>query len=298
MDIHQLKSFVAVANEGSIRRASELLYLSQPAVSAHIKAMEELLDVSLFERTPNGMTLTEEGARLLSKAQHTLQAHQRFLEEAKQVKHSLSGKLAIGIAANTSSQALGELVANLSEQYPEIQIDIQHAPSLDIQAGLINGRFDVAFYNESATPRPEQGVLQVAQFGVNLVTSRGMLEPDKQQNWDYLMQQTWVIPSPNTCCGKLAEQLFQQQGHTPKKLIRVDDEKVLQTLISASVGIGLLHQDVVQQPHMMEELDTIMTIKDSVPVYFTYLKSRALEPVINATYKVILHSLKDQFLLS
>lgn len=288
MDIHQLKSFAAVANEGSIRRASELLFLSQPAVSAHIKAMEELLDVSLFERTPSGMTLTEEGARLLPKAQHTLQAHQRFLEEAKQVKHSISGKLSVGIAANTSSQALGKLVTQLSERYPEIQIDIQHAPSLDIQSGLINGRYDVAFYNESAAPRPEQSVIQVAQFGVDLVAVNNLLEKNKQHSWDYLMQQTWVIPSPNTCCGKLAEQLFQQQGFTPRKLIRVDDEKALQTLISGGVGIGLLHQDVMQQPHLINELDTIMTIKKTVPVYFTYLKRRALEPIINATYQIAL----------
>ncbi|MBN1205362.1 MAG: LysR family transcriptional regulator, partial [Myxococcaceae bacterium] len=52
MDIYQLKTFVTVAREGSITRASGLLHLSQPAVSAHIKAMEDTLGLSLFERTP------------------------------------------------------------------------------------------------------------------------------------------------------------------------------------------------------------------------------------------------------
>ncbi|MCO4785053.1 MAG: LysR family transcriptional regulator [Marinomonas atlantica] len=280
MDIHQLKSFASVANEGSIRRASELLFLSQPAVSAHIKAMEEILGVSLFERTPSGMTLTEDGTRLLPKAQHTLQAHQRFLDEAKQIKHSLSGKLIIGVAANTSSQALGTLVSRLSEHYPDIQMDILHAPSLDIQAGLINGRFDVAFYNEGDIPRPEQNVIQVTQFGVDLVAPTGLLDRSKQQDWCYLAQQTWVIPSPSTCCGKLAEALFQQQGSTPKQLIRVDDEKVLRTLISGGVGVGLLHQDVAQEARLEGEVELIMTVKSAVPVYFTYLKNRALEPII------------------
>ena len=51
MDIHQLRTFVTVAREGSITRSAELLHLSQPAVSAHIKAMEELLGLTLFERT-------------------------------------------------------------------------------------------------------------------------------------------------------------------------------------------------------------------------------------------------------
>jgi DNA-binding transcriptional LysR family regulator len=65
MEIHQLKTFVTVAREGSITRASELLYLSQPAVSAHIKAIEDTLGLALFERTPRGMSLTADGARLL-----------------------------------------------------------------------------------------------------------------------------------------------------------------------------------------------------------------------------------------
>ncbi|WP_202901423.1 LysR family transcriptional regulator [Nitratireductor aquibiodomus] len=65
MDIQQLRTFVAVAREGSITRASERIHLSQPAVSAHIKAMEETLGLSLFERTPRGMILTGDGERCL-----------------------------------------------------------------------------------------------------------------------------------------------------------------------------------------------------------------------------------------
>ncbi len=75
MDIHQLRTFVAVARERSITRASELLHLSQPAVSAHIKAIEDALGLTLFERTSRGMSLTRDGERLLAKAEQTLAAH-------------------------------------------------------------------------------------------------------------------------------------------------------------------------------------------------------------------------------
>src|SRR5579859_4676017 len=79
MEIHQLRTFVAVAREGSITRASELLHLSQPAVSAHIKAMEEALGVTLFERTSRGMDLTTDGQRIRAKAEQTLGAHQELM---------------------------------------------------------------------------------------------------------------------------------------------------------------------------------------------------------------------------
>ena len=73
MDIYQLKTFVTVAAEGSITKASELLFLSQPAVSAHIKALEDELGLQLFNRTAKGMSLSAQGLALLTKAEQLLQ---------------------------------------------------------------------------------------------------------------------------------------------------------------------------------------------------------------------------------
>ncbi len=116
MDIHQLKTFVTVAREGSITRASDLLFLSQPAVSAHIKAMEDTLGILLFDRTPKGMVLTHGGHRLLVKAEDVLCSHQRFLSEATRIKGILSGKLRLGVGGHASSEALGRLLCSLSEE--------------------------------------------------------------------------------------------------------------------------------------------------------------------------------------
>src|SRR5207237_3000722 len=93
MDIYQLKTFVAVAREGSITRASEVLHLSQPAVSAHIKAIEDALGLALFERTPRGMSLTHDGQRLLAKAEQALAVHQELMDEATRIKGHLTGTL-------------------------------------------------------------------------------------------------------------------------------------------------------------------------------------------------------------
>jgi molybdate transport repressor ModE-like protein len=82
VDLYHLKTFVAVAREGSITRAAEVVHLSQPAVSAHVKEVEDALGLTLFERTSRGMSLTADGRRLLAKAEHALAAHQDLLEEA------------------------------------------------------------------------------------------------------------------------------------------------------------------------------------------------------------------------
>jgi DNA-binding transcriptional LysR family regulator len=102
VDIHQLRTFAVVAREGSITRASEILHLSQPAVSAHIKAIEDAVGLTLFERTPRGMSLTAEGKRLLVKAEQTLGAHRELLDEATRMKGRLTGALRISSAARSS----------------------------------------------------------------------------------------------------------------------------------------------------------------------------------------------------
>jgi len=63
MELYQLKTFVTVAEEGHLTRAAERLFTSQPAISAHIKSLEEELGVTLFHRTPKGMQLTTEGEK-------------------------------------------------------------------------------------------------------------------------------------------------------------------------------------------------------------------------------------------
>src|SRR6185295_18376181 len=122
MEIHQLKTLIAVARERSITRASELLHLSQPAVSAHIKALEDGLGLALFERTPRGMTLTREGERLLVKAEQTLAAHQELVDEATRIKGRIAGKLRIGAGSNSNNDAIGKLLASLAQHHPEVDV--------------------------------------------------------------------------------------------------------------------------------------------------------------------------------
>jgi len=78
MDFNRLRSFVVVAETGHLTRAAEKLHISQPALSAQIRALEDELDLTLFERTSTGMTLTAAGKRLLAGADKILAEAQAF----------------------------------------------------------------------------------------------------------------------------------------------------------------------------------------------------------------------------
>src|SRR5205809_14411 len=92
MELYQLRSFAAVAELGHLTRAAEKLHISQPALSAQIKALEDELGVALFERTPSGMTLTAAGQRLLPEATKVVSAAGALSSHAKAFVGEITGR--------------------------------------------------------------------------------------------------------------------------------------------------------------------------------------------------------------
>jgi len=287
MEIHQLKTFIAVAREGSITRASEQLYLSQPAVSAHIKAIEDTLNLILFERTPKGMSLTLDGERLLAKAELTLAAHRELLEEATRIKGSLTGKLRIGAGGNVSTELLGRLLVMLSERCPEVDVSLQHGSSQNILKGVRDGNLDGGFYNESGTSDIDLATTEISSFGIYLAAPPEFMMDTLSVNWQGLEEVSWICPPVNTCCGVAAERLFKQHNIQPKRMISIDSEKVTRTLIAGGVGVGLLHGATAKDAEACGEFKLLCQAQESVSVLFAYLKGRDNDPLLLAVNSIL-----------
>src|SRR4029077_19481093 len=122
MDLNHLRSFVSVAQFGHLTRASEALHLSQPALSTHIKTLEEQFGVLLFDRTPSGMALTPAGRRLLVEAEQIIGAVRRLTHSAQDLRGQPTGHLKIGTVLNPAILRVGELISRALERYPQIEL--------------------------------------------------------------------------------------------------------------------------------------------------------------------------------
>jgi DNA-binding transcriptional LysR family regulator len=285
MDLHQLKTFVVVAREGSITRASELLHLSQPAVSAHIKAIEDALELTLFDRTPRGMSLTADGRRLLARAEQTLGAHQELIDEATRIKGRLAGRLRVGAGSNTSYAAVGKLLTVLSARYPDVEVILEHGTSQEIVAGLRSGRLDAGFYNEGGEPDPDVAALEVARFATFVAAAPGRIAAPL--DWAALAEQAWIYPAASACCGRTAEALFRSHHVRPRRVISVDRQAVTRTLIAGGLGVGLLHADAAHEARAAGEVELLHEAPTAVRVLFAHMASRAQEPIVAAAREIL-----------
>jgi DNA-binding transcriptional LysR family regulator len=161
MELRQLETLVAVAEEGSFTRAARRLNIVQSAVSAAIRTLERELDSQLFERTTHHVALTDAGAALLPEARRTLAAAAAALEAVDQVRGGLRGTVTLGTmqAQAMGAVTLAELIAAFREQHPGVEVRLRQAGSLEMAAAVRDGPLDLAFV----------GIGRRAPAGVTLV---------------------------------------------------------------------------------------------------------------------------------
>jgi len=147
MELYQLRTFVTVAETGNLTQASERLFTSQPAVSAHIKALEEELDIQLFKRTSKGMCLTTDGDALRDKAQLVLNASNDLKLKARTLQGVLTGQAKLGLNADAEYLRLAKWHNSLMAQYPQLRTQLTQGSSVELLQKVVKGRLDITFFS-------------------------------------------------------------------------------------------------------------------------------------------------------
>ncbi len=140
--------FYAAASAGSISKASERLYISQPAVSKAIKKLEESLNTTLFRRTRKGVTLTTDGKLLYEQLSLAFSSIQSAEEQLRANREPGAGKLTIGASATLSRYLLIPYLRQYIAQNPHTKITIECQDTAHTQKLLEDGRIDIAIVQQ------------------------------------------------------------------------------------------------------------------------------------------------------
>ncbi len=155
MTLTELKYIVAVAREKHFGRAAEACFVSQPTLSVGIKNLEEELQVKLFERSANEVTVTPLGEEIVRQAQSVLEQAASIKELAKRGKDPLSGPLRLGVIYTIAPYLLPELVRHSINKTPQMPLMLQEHFTVKLLEMLRTGEIDCAILAE---PFPDAGL--------------------------------------------------------------------------------------------------------------------------------------------
>ncbi|MCG5071946.1 LysR family transcriptional regulator [Paraburkholderia tagetis] len=142
MELKHLRAFVALAEELHFGRAAERLCIVQPALSMQIKALEEELQVRLFERDRHKVALSETGVLFLPEARATLHQAQRAEQTARLAAQGEIGTLRIAFVSSVLPKLLPALMRAMHERYPRVTLELKDMPTPDQVAALHDNKLD------------------------------------------------------------------------------------------------------------------------------------------------------------
>lgn len=238
MNLFQLRAFDAVAREGSFTRAASRLFISQPAVTGHIKALEEHYQVTLLRRTARRVELTEEGARLaaITRAMFSLAEEAQVMLEAN--RQLLTGRLEV--AADGPHRVM-PMLAQLRERYPGVTVNLRLGNARETLAALLSEHADVAVLTEV---EPQKGLylrdLAPSQVCALIPVAHPLASCDEALPLVALDQQIMVLREPGSITRRTFDQACSAAGVKPRVLLELDSREAVTEAVAARLGIGVV----------------------------------------------------------
>lgn len=142
--IRQLECLVAVADHGSFRKAAAALGISQPALSAQVQAVEDLLGVQVFERDRRSVLVTPAGEDIVGRAREALKAVDEVGETARRRGEPLVGQLRLGVIPTVAPYWLPALLPSVRAKFPRLELVLREEQTSRLLAQLTGGQLDLA----------------------------------------------------------------------------------------------------------------------------------------------------------
>lgn len=150
VDLRQLNTFLTVADTGSFSRASEKLFVAQPALSRQIRMLEEALNVDVFVRHGRGVVLTAAGELLYGRARSLLQSLERTQADVTAVAGEVTGQVVLGLLPTVAHTFSGAIIEEYRKRFPQVNLAVKSAMSGTLQQMVMQHRLNLAIsYSQS-----------------------------------------------------------------------------------------------------------------------------------------------------
>lgn len=237
MSIKALRALIAISKHGSFAKAADNLSLTPSAISIQIRALEEELRVTLFDRTRRQVTLTEAGRLALSRAE-TILGHYDALADQLHQGPGLSGRLRIGAIQSALSGSLPDALVWIKRNHPKLHISVVSGMSSELARLVQDGELDAAVTTEPVRPFPAN--LRYTTLYVDSYWAIAAQELDGLSLTDLLRTQPFLRFDKRAWAGRVIEQELNSMGIEVQEEMELDSHEALSRMASKGLGVAVV----------------------------------------------------------
>jgi DNA-binding transcriptional LysR family regulator len=237
MQLAQVEGFLEVARRGNLSRAAEALFITQPALTARLRALEAEIGGALFRRGRRGMALTDAGRTFLPYAELAVRA---LLDGASAIERlPMAAELVIGAAPAISTYVLPDLLVRYEAANPTVRLSVRTGHSEEILEMAVRGDIEVGLVRELHHPALETIVLYDDEL-ILVVEPGHALARRRRARLDQVRDARLIMFDRTSSYYDLTNALFRPAGTMPRGVLEVDHIDAAKQMVLAGLGIALL----------------------------------------------------------
>jgi DNA-binding transcriptional LysR family regulator len=295
LNFNQLRIFYYAAKNRNFTVAANDLFITQPAVTAQVKALEEYSNLKLFKKRGRNIYLTTEGQTLYEYAKKIFEYEREIENAIEEMRELKRGILRLGTTKTYARYFMPSLISSFHKAYPSIKIHLDEGSSLDMINSLVAFKNEVAVIAK-AEDNPEVTFIPFSQEELVIIMSVDHpLSLKKEIIFEELASEPIIMKETGSGTRKLVNELFMKNGFIPDVLMETSNNEFIKQLVQRGEGVSFLVKACVALELQEEKLATV-PLKDQnvyLDVSFAYLKNQPLSPPAKA-FEAVLKKLRAE----
>lgn len=244
MLLRQMECFLAVARLGNVSRAAEEMYLTQPTLTARLKALEEELGDQLFVRTSRGMRLTEAGKEFMPYAERCVASLEEGKQRLRELRDASGGRLSLGTSPGVGTYALPAILERFTAAHPRVSVSVRSGHSENVLEMVLKEEVHLGLAR--AVSHPEVESIQLYEDELVLVvdpqhrfTEKGSAELAE------VGREQLILFDHASSYYELTQSLFKNAGIREFRAIELDNIEAAKRMVEHRLGVAFLPRTAV-----------------------------------------------------
>ena len=286
MDIQSIKAFITVSETGSFSRAAEALFLTQPAISKRIQALEHTLGITLFDRIGKSVRLTEAGHALLPSCRRILDEIAESQRIISNLRQSTSGILSLATSHHIGLHRLPPVLREFASSYPDVELKLSFMDSEQACRQIINGTIEVAIITLPDEGNDRLELKPVWNDPLCIAVSRHhALASETSCTIKRLLKYAAILPSRGTYTRQLIDDALGLDAPV-NTLLETHYLETIKAMVKTGLGWSMLPQSMLDESLTALDIKHVRTTRQlGTVVHSMRTKSNAANAMINLLMK-------------